>query len=706
MGMRVDGHESETSYQTNDISLLVPASDIPLRDWKTEDIILNISKGISFTSGDLFFPYLAKYLGLSLQADYVTVGEITSENDRIKTLGVYSEGEIIDNFEYSLNGTPCENLRNKKLCFYPRDLRLNFPDNKLFEDLRLESFVGAPLIGSRGDVLGVICAMFRVPLERDTIIEPVLRIFAERAASEMERYHRDTALRDSEERFRATFEQAAIGMAQIAPDGSFLRVNNKWCELTGYHENEILIRNFSDLTTNEDKERDLEIFSDLGADKRTNATVEKRLLRKDGAMLWVKFTASVVKTATGEVRYYIGLIENISAIKSAEMERSRLEQQLMRSHKLEAIGRLAGNVAHDFNNMLVPIVGYGELILSQTPGNDPRHDMVIAICKAAEKAREVTRRLLVFSRKQAVDKVVVDINEMLKGFERMIRMTFREEVEFCLKCASTRLWVLADSAQMEQLLVNLAVNAQEAMPRGGKIDISVDGPVPCSDLGLEAGNFVCINFRDTGIGIDADTLEHLFEPFFTTKQGEKRTGLGLATVYGIVKQHSGHISVDTEVGKGTTFRIFLPIVEVDESVGKEPSDEEVFATEGTETILLVEDDRMVCDLVNTMLTTQGYNVIVTHNGAEAMKIAEDCQGGIDLLLTDVIMPEMDGKQLYEELAKIRPGISVIYMSGYSDGIISARGVTDQGGIFIQKPFTLKSITRKIRRLLDSKGKTQ
>ncbi len=402
----------------------------------------------------------------------------------------------------------------------------------------------------------------------------------------------------------------------------------------------------------------------------------------------------------------IALVEfgqDITEQKKHREEKARLEEQFHQAQKLESVGRLAGGVAHDLNNLLSPILGYSEILLMDAKNYIELKEPLEAIINASMRARDMVKRLLAFSRKQTLDFKQVDMNRLLKNFEKLLRRTIREDITIHVKLAPALPSVKGDAGQLEQVVMNLAVNAQDAMPSGGDLTLEtahvlLDNKEP-GEQGPEPGEFIMLAVSDTGCGIDDEIREHLFEPFFTTKDKDKGTGLGLATVYGIVKQHGGDIVAHSEPGKGAVFKVYLPVSSeiLDARTGgtKRPSD-----LKGTETVLLTEDDENVRKLAMKLLKRQGYKVIAASGGKEALEKLKDCQDEVHLLLTDVIMPEMNGKELYEKIKEKHPNMKVLYMSGYTNDVIAHCGVLDEGIHFIQKPFSIKTLAAKIRETLD------
>ncbi len=413
-----------------------------------------------------------------------------------------------------------------------------------------------------------------------------------------------------------------------------------------------------------------------------------------------RIVSSPVLNASGEVTAAIEVVEDIT-------DQLSLQSQLRQSQKMEAVGRLAGGVAHDFNNLLSIILGYGEIMLLDLSNNHPHHGQLEQIIRAGERARNLTGQLLAFSRKQVLEMNPVDVNTVVAGFERLLRRVIGEDIALELVLASGPCAVMADTGQLEQVFMNLAVNARDAMPDGGTLRIKtalvdLDEAYVAGKPEISPGKYVRVSVSDTGCGMDQETLERIFEPFFTTKGQGKGTGLGLATSYGIIKQHEGSIWVYSEPGKGTTFHVYLPLFKAT-AVSQPKKAPEPVNLKGWETILLAEDNDQVRKLALDILERQGYNVISASSGDEALAIMRDHTGPLHLLLTDVVMPGMNGRDLYERISHQLPDLKVIYMSGYTEDVIADRGVLNEGVHFIQKPFSLLSLAVKVRSVLDDGG---
>jgi two-component system, cell cycle sensor histidine kinase and response regulator CckA len=391
-------------------------------------------------------------------------------------------------------------------------------------------------------------------------------------------------------------------------------------------------------------------------------------------------------------------------LKEEMNERTKLEEQLRQAAKMEAVGRLAGGVAHDFSNLLTAILGYSNLLLKQSQRDDSDRDKLEQILLAAEKASRLTQQLLAFSRKQVLEVRELDFNLLIDNLEKILSRTIGEDIELVTVFEPSLGKVLADQGQIEQIVVNLAVNARDAMPRGGKLtmethNVSLDEDYSRAHPEVTPGPYVMFAVSDTGIGMDQEITAKIFEPFFTTKDPGRGTGLGLSTVFGIVKQHQGHVSVYSEQGRGTTFKVYLPRVESSRRPRSDDTERSPHSG-GTETVMVVEDEEIVRRFAAEALGLLGYRALAAQGPEAALEIARQYEEPIDLLLTDVVMPHLDGQRLYNVIVKIRPNIKVLYMSGYAGNAIVHHGVLDPGVAFLQKPLTMEKLASKVREVLD------
>ena len=419
-------------------------------------------------------------------------------------------------------------------------------------------------------------------------------------------------------------------------------------------------------------------------------------MRKDGARICVSATITPIIGPGGDV---IGVAKIVREI----TERKSLEAQFRQAQKMEAIGRLAGGVAHDFNNLLTLISGYCELSLSEIPADQPVGKYLTEMKKAGERAAALTRQLLAFARKQILVPDIIDLNIVVKDCETMLRRLLGEDVDLKSILAPNLGQVGVDGHQLEQALINLAINARDAMPQGGKltietVNVTLDETYSRTHQEVKPGRYVMLAVSDTGSGMDELTQSHIFEPFFTTKEPGRGTGLGLAMVFGFIKQSGGHISVYSELGLGTTFKIYLPQTTPEIVEASSPVD--ATHTDGCETILLVEDEPELRKLAKRILSQHGYNVLAAADGREALRLAELYANPIDLLVTDVVMPVMGGRELARQISALRPAIKVLFMSGYTDDAVMRHGVLSAETAFLQKPFTVEGLLAKVRKVLE------
>ena len=512
-----------------------------------------------------------------------------------------------------------------------------------------------------------------------------------------ERQREAQALRASEERFRKILETTGEGIVLRDTEGYITFVNERFGQMLGYTVDELLGRHVREIITPD------HIPLQRASEERRKRTrmaesLDMRFVRKDGSIMEAILSVSPTFDERGD---YTGALAMISDV----TERKRLEQQLRQSQKMEAVGRLAGGVAHDFNNLLTAIRGHTDLLLGDLPADSRLRSDIEEIRGAADRAASLTQQLLAFSRRQLLQPVVLEVDSIIAAMQPLLARLLPRNVVLSTRLNAAETRVRADRSQIEQVLVNLVVNARDAMPDGGELRIItepfvMDASFAHANPGSRPGTYARISLRDTGVGMDAQTLQHIFEPFFTTKDVGKGSGLGLATVYGIVKQSEGFIRASITVGAGTEFEIFLPrVTEPVRGSRGAPLD-----ANGTsdETILVAEDEPAVRALTCRILRKRGYHVLEAKDGTEAVEVASNYQGTINLLVTDVIMPNVGGRELSERLARLRPQVKVLFMSGYTDDQLLQRGVLQSGsGNFLEKPFTPDALARKVREVLDS-----
>jgi PAS domain S-box-containing protein len=484
-------------------------------------------------------------------------------------------------------------------------------------------------------------------------------------------------------------------------DGRYLLVNRHMAEVIGVDAASVLGKTAFDVYSHE-QAQSLSAFDQRVLAAGEALEGEEEVLRADGLHTYVTIKAPLTD-ASGRVYASCGISTDITARKRAEAALRHSEEQLRQAQKMEAVGNLAGGIAHDFNNLLSVILGYSSLLVQTMDPSDARRGDVEEIERAAMRATALTQQLLAFGRKQLLEPKVIKLSNVVKNVETMLRRLIGEDIELTVRASRELGCVRADPSRMEQVIMNLAVNSRDAMPRGGKLiietaDVDLD-QARAAHLGAAPGPHVMLTVTDDGIGMDRATQARIFEPFFTTKEVGKGTGLGLAMVFGIVQQSGGSICVDSEPGKGTTFSVFLPRIDAIEG-GEGPSDHPLLgALEGSETILLVEDEEQVRSLVRTVLQRYGYHVIEAQSGGDALLRSEEHAGKIDLLLTDVIMPHISGPQLAQRLSGLVS--KVLYMSGYTEDSMVRQGLVDSSVALLQKPITPEALVRKVREVLDS-----
>ena len=523
-----------------------------------------------------------------------------------------------------------------------------------------------------------------------------------------ERKQIEEALRSSEEKYRTILENIEDGYYEVDIAGNLTFFNDSFCRIYGYPREELMGMNDRQYTDQENAKKLFQAFNKVYRTGESTKEFDWEIIRKDGTKRCIDASVSLMKDSSGNRIGFRGIVRDVTDRKQIEQEKAILQEQLRQSQKMEAIGQLAGGVAHDFNNLLTLIKGYSQLSLQELREDDPLKPNIEEIRRAADKAAGLTRQLLAFSRRQILEMKVLDLNTVLSNLDKMLRRVIGEDIELVTILAEDLGRVKTDPGQIEQVIMNLAVNARDAMPQGGKLiietaNVGLDEKYARNHIAVKPGRYVMLSVSDTGVGMAPEVKERVFEPFFTTKGRGKGTGLGLSMVYGIVKQSSGNIWVYSEPGKGTTFKIYLP--RVDEPL--EELKERVETKElprGEETILVVEDNEEVRKLAMRVLQTQGYEVLGAPEGMEAFLLCEEREGPIDLLVTDVVMPKMSGRELAERIASIRPEIKVLYMSGYTDNAIVHHGILSEGINYIQKPFTVESLIRKVREVLDQSSK--
>jgi PAS domain S-box-containing protein len=556
-------------------------------------------------------------------------------------------------------------------------------------------WLGVPLIIDDKTIGVLVVQTYREKIRYRETEKDILTFVSQHVAAAIEHKSSEDQLRQSEARYRSLVQSAVYGIYSSTVGGQFLAVNPALISMLGYEtEQEMLGLTIGHDIYLEPLERDSFISEFIS--RRRWEGMEVKWRRKDGRSITVRLSGRLVTGDRGEPAYIEGIVEDVT-------ERRMLEQQLRQSQKMEAVGRLAGGVAHDFNNLLTVIRGYTEILLSDLPEEDEQREELEEIMKASDRAGALTRQLLAFSRQQVLAPKVLNLNHVVTNMHNLLKRLLGEDIDLQTILDSNLGHAKADPSQVEQVIMNLAVNARDAMPVGGRLTIETGNVELSAEWGRDLinakpGPYVMIAMSDSGTGMDEATKARVFEPFFTTKDQGKGTGLGLSTAYGIVKQSDGYISVYSEIGIGSTFKVYLPRMD---SVGDAPAVNTAVpeTVRASETVLLVEDEEGVRKLVGGILSRQGYRVIEATSGEEAIAMVQDFSGTIDLLLSDVVLLGMSGRELAERMRLQMPSLKVIYMSGYTDDAVVRHGVLTQSAEFLQKPFNSQTLLRKLRSVL-------
>lgn len=628
-----------------------------------------------------------------------------------------SEKKYREIFENAIEGLFQTTFEGRFLNVNPSTARILGYDSpgELMEkvtDLRNQLYVNGEdrdrvldVIREQGQIVGYECQYYRKDGQKIWISLSAHMAFDERGKPAFlegfltdisDRKRAEEALRLSEEKYRGIFENAVEGIFQSTPDGRYLNVNPAGVRMYGYDSQEEMAVSVVDIAR--------QVYVDAGDRERLKELLESRGLvegfetehyRRDGSRIWVSINARVVRDAAGRIIYYENTAVDIT-------ERKRLESRLLQSQKMEAIGTLAGGVAHDFNNILSVLMGYGTLLQVAMEENDPLQAYVDQILTSSQKAVNLTASLLTFSRLQPVRLNPIDLNETIRGTEKLLKRLITEDIALKTSLAEEDLVVMADTTQIDQILFNLATNARDSMPKGGKLTIEtvpVEVDTEFAKIhGLdEPGRYVLLSVSDTGSGIDEDAREHIFDPFFTTKGSGRGTGLGLSTVYGIVRQHGGYINVYSEKDMGTTFHIYLPAVSA--AAVEEEAAPSVQIKGGSETVLVADDDTDVRRLIKDVLTRYGYNVLEAVDGEDAVEKFRQLER-VDLLVIDSVMPKKNGREVYEEISRTSPGMKVLFISGYTKDVILDKGIEEGEFDFLSKPLSPNVFLKMVREILD------
>jgi PAS domain S-box-containing protein len=688
-------------FEESHAKVIVSITDITERK-RQEDLLRRIADELLSKTGEEYFAALTEFVARELRADVSFVGRYDEASRQVRTIAVFAHGRADGNFVYDLEGTPCEQVVGREACFHPRGVSTLFPRDERALHLGIESYAGVPLFASDGAPLGLFVIMGTAPMaeaDRRRIFS-LLRVFAARAAAELERREAEESLRRSEVFIRNIVDSVDEAFLVIDRDYRIVSCNRAYFAQSG-RDAAACVGKYCYEVAHRRSAPCWEAGEECAV-RRTFETGEPNRcvhehINASGEVVRVESKSFALRGAGGTVAGAIEIVNDIT-------DRLRLEDQLRQAQKMEAVGLLAGGVAHDFNNILSAIIGYGNLLELKLPPESPFLPYVGQILSAAERAARLTQSLLAFSRKQIINPKALDVNEVIRTVGKLLTRVMGEDVELRTRLAPGTLVVFADAGQLEQVFMNLATNARDAMPGGGVFTLETE-PFTMDEAFVAArgygrpGDYALVTVADTGVGMDQQVLARIFEPFFTTKELGRGTGLGLAMVYGVVQQNEGHISVASDPGRGTTFRIYLPLVLASQDPGAAAVSHALIG--GSETILLAEDDAVVRQLCSVVLREFGYTVVEALDGAEAVELFRARGGKIDLCILDVIMPRMNGKEAYEEIRRLRPGAKALFVSGYTADIVHRKGILQPDMHFLCKPVSPQDLLAKIREVLST-----
>jgi len=659
---------------------------------RTDEAIKTIASTVSSSSGDDFFQALVTNMATMFNADYAFIGLLDKDDAMlVNTYMVYARGKIVPNFSYSLPGTPCMTVIGKKACAYPEHVQQLFPNDEMLIEMNVDSYIGIPLYSDNRQAVGLVVVMDSKPMKNPIQMEELLKIFAARTEAELERTH----TQDTIQKLSLAVEQSPNIIVITDCNGIIEYVNPAFIATTGYTYEEVVNKNPSVLKSGEMPESFYQnLWQTIQSGKTWEGTFYNK--RSNGELYWDEAKISPIKNSLGEITHYLGVQSDIT-------DKKQIEQQLRRTQKMDSLGKLTGGIAHDYNNMLNVILGYTELLdmVITDEAGEKANEFIKEIQRAADRGATLTKKLLSFSRQESAQPESVDVNQLLLDSQNMLEktLTARINLEFHLEDS---IWpVFLDKGDLEDAILNMCINAMHAMPDGGDLTLTTFNRNLAEDeatvLNISAGDYVQVSIADTGCGISEDVLNQIFDPFFTTK-GELGTGLGLTQVYGVIKRAKGVITIDSSINAGTYILIYFPryhsVAEHSDIVSDIDIDKG-----GNETILIVDDETSICDLTTKILSTKGYQTLVANSGEEALDILENNE--IDLLLSDVIMPNMDGYKLAGIVREKYPDLKIQLMSGFDDDRQRTKEDEVLAENLLEKPFNAKALFYTVRKVLDS-----
>jgi PAS domain S-box-containing protein len=672
------------------VAALETLEDITERK-EREDELSAIAQAVSIASGEGFFASVAHYIAKTLGTDYVLIGSFDDQNlETVRTLAVATQGGFAPNFTYNLAGTPCAEVLKGDICCFPEQVSSLFPQDTLLQKMEIEGYVGMPLLGTGHVPLGILVALHRTPINDSKRVRALLKIFASRTTAELQRQQDEVWLR----KLSHAVAQSPVSVVITDTDGRIEFVNPKFSTVTGYSADEVVGETPSILKSGETPAK---VYAELWATIREGRVWEGVFhnRRKDGELYWERASIGPIKNDQGVITNFIGIKEDIT-------EQKRLEGALRHAHKMEAVGQLAGGVAHDFNNILTAVIGYASILEIHAGEDRQRLAAAQQIIKAGERGAGLTKSLLAFSRMQAVNVRPIDLNEIVTNGEKLLSRLLKESITLNISLATEPLIVTVDCLEIEQVLMNLVTNARDAMPLRGSISLTTGRAVMdqqfVRDLGYGVpGNYAVLCVADDGEGMDQQTADKIFEPFFTTKEVGRGTGLGLAIVYNIIKSHNGNVICTSSPGAGTSFAIYLPLAA--ESIPVPAAVINSATITGSELILLVEDDPEIRGLLRQYLEEFGYAVEIAGDGEEALAQFSARREEISLVILDAGLPRMSGPDALVAMRRQRPDLKAIIISGYAQNTCT---IAEEGERtrFLAKPIGPEDLVRAVREELD------
>jgi PAS domain S-box-containing protein len=665
---------------------------------RTEEALRSITEGVSGATGKGFFHSLVVLLTQVLGVEYALIAELSGEDTGlIHTIAACAAGEMLEDFERPLEGSPCADVLAPRTCGYSCRVRERFPDDRLLAELEAESYLGTPLLDSSCRVVGLIAVVDKKPFAEEQLVRSTLDIFAPRVAAELERARAEEALRRSEGSYRALVEHAMYGIYRSTPEGRFESVNPALVKMLrcGSEEEVLALDIARDVYADCDTREQL-IEQHQDAEQIVGSEVEWK--RKDGEPFTVRLSGRPVREAERGIVAFEMIAEDVT-------ERRVLEDQLRHAQKMEAIGQLTGGIAHDFNNLLTVILANAEMLERGLPDGDGELiEDLTDLRRAAQRGSDMVKKLLGYSRRGMIALRPLNIATVIADMLPTMRRILPEHIEVRFLPRGAKAVVQADEGALEQILFNLATNARDAMPEGGVLRIEVshvlldDEHHAVRGWGGASGEYVYVAVTDTGHGMDEETKERIFDPFFTTKPTGLGTGLGMAMIYGLVKQQDGYIDIQSDVGKGTTVGLYFPLA-ADEAAGADEEEVDGKAPRGTETILLVEDEDAIRRAAKRLLEKVGYTVLLAADGEEALDVFGRYETDIDLVITDLVMPHIGGLELHDTLRDQGKSVRFLFTSGYA-GDAEGNGSLDPSLPFVHKPWDVDELLHRVRGLLD------